>query len=136
MAHLCILEVSDKATVDEAFVEDVDECVVLDMGCKVKLPVRCLDAPFFLELGGSLPVVCEVEVGKLAAHEDGAMRRAGRESDGGGKHVLDSSKYLSCQVSETVAGTACHERARNEPSRGRRSAPKRERAHAAAEAKA
>lgn len=61
-AHLCILKVSHEAAVNEALVEYIDECVVLDMGCEVKLPVRCLHAPFFLELGGCLPIVCNAEV--------------------------------------------------------------------------
>lgn len=61
-AHLCILKVSHKAAIDEALVEDVDESVILDMGSKTKLPVRCLHAPFFLELGGCLPVVCKADM--------------------------------------------------------------------------
>lgn len=61
-AHLCIFEISHKPAIDEALVEDVDESVVLDMGGKAKVPVRCFHAPFFLELGGSLPVVCKAEL--------------------------------------------------------------------------
>lgn len=61
-AHLCILKVSHEAPVDEALVKDVDEGVVFDMGSKTKLPVRCFHAPFFLELGGCLPVVCKAEM--------------------------------------------------------------------------
>lgn len=62
VTHLCILKVSHETPIDEALIEDVDEGVVLDMGSKGKMPVRCFHAPFFLELGGSLSVVCEAEM--------------------------------------------------------------------------
>lgn len=58
MAHLRTFKISHEPPVDEALVEDIDEGVVLDMGGEAKLPVRCFHAPLFLELGGSLPVVC------------------------------------------------------------------------------
>lgn len=47
--------------VDQALVEDADERIILDMGSKVKMPVRLLDAPFLLELGGCLSIVCRRE---------------------------------------------------------------------------
>lgn len=50
-----------EALVDQAFVEDGDKGVVLDMGRKLKLPVRRLDAPLFLELGGGFSIICSAD---------------------------------------------------------------------------
>lgn len=32
--------------------------MILDMRCKIKLPVRFSDAPFFLELGSRFSIIC------------------------------------------------------------------------------
>lgn len=53
---LCIVPL--EALVDQAFVEDLDEGVVLDMTRKGHVTVRLLDAPFFLQLGCCFSVVC------------------------------------------------------------------------------
>lgn len=94
-AHLCILKVSHKAPVDEALVEDVDESVILDMGSKAKLPVRCLHAPFFLELGGCLPVVCKAEMVSKVVH--GGLRGPNGEE----RNVSDEARTGFKQVSVT-----------------------------------
>lgn len=53
--------VSLEALVDQALVEDGDKGVVLDMDREVEVPVRCLNAPLFLELGGCFSIICSAE---------------------------------------------------------------------------
>lgn len=93
--------------IHESLVKHVDEGVVLDVRREVKLSVRCLDAPFLLQLGGGFPIVCEGEVLNQSVCQEGrGKEREKAERDGRmmvSQHILDSSKYLSSQVSEVCS---------------------------------
>lgn len=49
-----------KGVVHKASVQDGDEGVVPDVRREIKVPVRLLDVPFFLELGSSLAIICRL----------------------------------------------------------------------------
>jgi hypothetical protein len=51
-------ELSLVLLVDEAFIQKRHQRIRVDMGREVKLPVRLVDPPLLLQLGGSLSIIC------------------------------------------------------------------------------
>lgn len=80
---LCVIPL--EAVVDQALVEDGDEGVVLDMRREIKVPVRSLDAPFLLELGGGFSKVCSATQGPRLAGHRGTGTRGTRGTPGWGE---------------------------------------------------
>ena len=51
--------------IDQAFVQQRHQSIGIDMWRKVKLPVRLVDPPFLLQLGGRLAVICDGQSARL-----------------------------------------------------------------------
>jgi hypothetical protein len=87
--------------VDEAFVQQRNQCIRVDMRGKVKLSVRLVDPPLLLQLGGRLSIICGGQ--SVSPHQKlqraPSMAAAGhrKESRRGGVHILDSSRYLDSE---------------------------------------
>lgn len=47
-----------EGVITEALIDDGDESMALDVARKVEVPVRFLDLPLLLELGGGFSIIC------------------------------------------------------------------------------
>jgi len=91
--------------IDEAFVQQRYQSVRVDVGGEVKLPVRLVDPPLLLQLGGRLSIICGCG-GQSHLTSPSRFQRAGagqqprrQKQRGAAAHILDSSRYLDCEQS-------------------------------------